>query len=100
MGAQSAQSEDLATILDSSLRDRQHLSRTGTQPDRTIPCPFLSWRSRVRTISCLFSFSFFPFSFFADLLFQGCVYVFSLYYPRHLRHFRVSIFFSGAALAG
>ena len=26
--------------------------------------------------------------------------MFSLYYPRHLRHIRVSLFFSGAALAG
>lgn len=33
-------------------------------------------------------------------LFPGCVYLFSLYYPRNVRHFRVAIFFGGAALAG
>ncbi|GAA5903872.1 hypothetical protein JCM6882_001336 [Rhodosporidiobolus microsporus] len=33
-------------------------------------------------------------------LFPGCIFVFSMYYKRNERHFRVAVFFGGAALAG
>ncbi|SCZ94421.1 BZ3500_MvSof-1268-A1-R1_Chr12-2g03888 [Microbotryum saponariae] len=33
-------------------------------------------------------------------LFPGCVFVFSMYYKRKERHWRVALFFGGAALAG
>jgi len=33
-------------------------------------------------------------------LFPGTIYVFSVYYRRHERSWRVAIFFGGAALAG
>ena len=33
-------------------------------------------------------------------LFPGVIYVFSVYYRRHERSWRVAIFFGGAALAG
>ncbi|KAH9999691.1 major facilitator superfamily domain-containing protein [Russula compacta] len=33
-------------------------------------------------------------------LFSGVVFIFSVYYPRRERHWRVAVFFSGAALAG
>ncbi|GAA6014330.1 hypothetical protein JCM10207_005423 [Rhodosporidiobolus poonsookiae] len=33
-------------------------------------------------------------------LFPGCIYVFSMFYRRNERHWRVAVFFGGAALAG
>ncbi|KZP01379.1 MFS general substrate transporter [Calocera viscosa TUFC12733] len=33
-------------------------------------------------------------------LFPGTIFVFSMYYPRRVRHFRIAIFFGGAAVAG
>ncbi|TDL17873.1 MFS general substrate transporter [Rickenella mellea] len=33
-------------------------------------------------------------------LFPGVIYIFSVYYRRHERHWRVAVFFGGAALAG
>ncbi|GAA6033948.1 hypothetical protein JCM8097_000423 [Rhodosporidiobolus ruineniae] len=33
-------------------------------------------------------------------LFPGCIFVFSMYYKRNERHWRVAVFFGGAALAG
>ena len=31
---------------------------------------------------------------------RSCVFVFSMYFRRHERHWRVAVFFAGAALAG
>ncbi|KZT56372.1 MFS general substrate transporter [Calocera cornea HHB12733] len=33
-------------------------------------------------------------------LFPGSIFLFSMYYPRRVRHYRVAIFFGGAAVAG
>ncbi|EJU03245.1 MFS general substrate transporter [Dacryopinax primogenitus] len=33
-------------------------------------------------------------------LFPGSIFVFSMYYPRRVRHYRVAIFFGGAAVSG
>ena len=99
MGTESAQSANLATLLDRALWHRQYLSRIGQQPDRSVPRSLLS-RQVPLTRQSYAVLTFHSTGVVECGLFPGCVYVFSLYYPRHLRHFRVSLFFSGAALAG